>query len=63
MPVEEDQEGEDGELHLDVDDLNEKEKQMLVQYLQEEYNKNPDTFQFQKEKLQELAQQIKGAAL
>ena len=46
MPVEEDQEGEDGELHLDVDDLNEQEKQMLVQYLQEEYNKNPDTFQF-----------------
>ena len=46
MPVEGDQEGEDGELHLDVDDLNEQEKQMLVQYLQEEYNKNPDTFQF-----------------
>ena len=43
-------------MQLDVDELNENEKQMLVAYLQEEYEKNPDSFQFQKGKLQELAQ-------
>lgn len=49
---------EEKEMQLDVDELNDNEKQMLVAYLQEEYEKNPDTFQFQKEKLAEIAQQI-----
>ena len=43
-------------MQLDVDELNENEKQMLVAYLQEEYEKNPNTFQFQQKELQELAQ-------
>ena len=39
---------------LDVDELNEEQKQMLMQYLQEEYEKNPDEFQLPKEKLEEI---------
>ena len=41
-------------MQFDVDELNEQERQLLVAYLQEEYEKNPDTFQIPKEKLQEL---------
>lgn len=37
-----------------MDELNEQERELLVAYLQEEYEKNPDTFQIPKEKLQEL---------
>ena len=42
---------------LDVDELNEDQKQMLMAYLQEEYEKNPDEFQLPKEKLQEILSQ------
>ena len=58
---EEDQQLEDGgedeeedKLQFNVDELNEQERQLLVAYLQEEYEKNPETFQIPKEKLQEL---------
>ena len=34
----------DDKLQFDVDELNEQERQLLVAYLQEEYEKNPDTF-------------------
>ena len=48
------EEEEDEKFQFDVDELNEQERQLLVAYLQEEYEKNPDTFQIPKEKLQEL---------
>jgi hypothetical protein len=59
MQMQEDEgegEGEDEEdnMLLDVDELNEDQKQMLMVYLQEEYEKNPDEFQLPKEKLQEI---------
>ena len=31
---------------IDLDDLNEEEREMLMQYLQQEYEKNPDAFPF-----------------
>ena len=42
---------------LDVDQLNDEQKQMLMAYLQQEYEKNPDDFQLPKEKLQEILAQ------
>ena len=48
--VEDDDDDED-KMQLNIDDLNEHERQQLVAYLQEEYEKNPDTFQIPKEKL------------
>jgi len=36
---------------VDLDELNDDEKQMLLNYLNEEYEKNPDQFPFPKEKL------------
>ena len=36
---------------VDLNELDENEKQMLLAYLQDEYDKNPDQFQFPKEKL------------
>lgn len=56
MEGQEEDGGEDDEdkMQFDVDELNEQERQLLVAYLQEEYEKNPDTFQIPKEKLQEL---------
>ena len=48
------EEGQDGQLQFDVDELNEQERQQLIAYLQEEYEKNPDMLQIPKEKLQEL---------
>ncbi len=41
----------DQNLLVDLNELDENEKQMLLAYLQDEYDKNPDQFQFPKEKL------------
>ena len=41
-------------LLIDLNELDDSEKQMLLAYLQDEYEKNPDQFQFPKEKLQEI---------
>ena len=38
-------------MQIDLDQLNDGEKQMLIQYLEEEYEKNPEQFPFPKEKL------------
>lgn len=37
---------------IDLDDLNEEEREMLMQYLQQEYEKNPDAFPFPQELLE-----------
>ncbi len=42
-------EDEDDKLLIDIDDLDEENKAMLLQYLQAEYEKNPDQFPFPKE--------------
>jgi mRNA-degrading endonuclease RelE of RelBE toxin-antitoxin system len=39
---------------LDLDELNEDQRQMLLEYLQEEQAKNPEQFSFPKEKLEQL---------
>ena len=36
---------------LDLDDLDDEEREMLLQYLQQEYEKNPDGFPFPQELL------------
>lgn len=41
---------------IDFDQLSEEDLNMLLAYLQEEYEKNPDQFPFPKEKLEELLQ-------
>ena len=46
---------------LDVNSLNDEQKQMLMAYLQQEYEKNPNDFSLPKEKLQEILAQ--GARL
>jgi hypothetical protein len=42
---------------LDVDQLNEEQRKMLIEYLQQEYEKNPDEFKMPKEKLEEILAQ------
>lgn len=42
---------------IELDDLDENERQMLLQYLQQEYEKNPDQFPFPKEILQDYMMQ------
>jgi hypothetical protein len=42
---------------IELDDLDENERQMLLQYLQQEYEKNPEKFPFPKEILQEYMMQ------
>ena len=43
-------EGEDDDkMLIDIDDLDEENKAMLLQYLQNEYEKNPDQFPFPQE--------------
>lgn len=37
---------------IDLDDLDDNEREMLLQYLQQEYDKNPDEFPFPKEILE-----------
>ncbi len=41
----------DEEMQLDLNQLDDQEKQMLLQYLQEEYEKHPEQFPFPKEHL------------
>ena len=41
---------------IDLDDLNEEEREMLMQYLQQEYEKNPDAFPFPQELLESVPQ-------
>lgn len=48
---EEDEDDEDKTL-IELDDLDENDKEMLLQYLQQEFEKNPDQFPFPKELLQ-----------
>lgn len=38
---------------IDLDKLDETNKQMLLEYLQQEYEKNPDQFPFPKELIEE----------
>ena len=58
MQEEEDEEGDgeegDGEdkTMIDLDDLDDNEREMLLQYLQQEYEKNPDQFPFPQEFLE-----------
>lgn len=50
-------EDDEDKILVDLDELNDDEKQMLLAYLNEEYEKNPDQFPFPKEKLPEIMQQ------
>ncbi len=42
---------------IDLNELDEDEKQMLLQYLQEEYDKHPEQFPFPKEHLSKIIEQ------
>ncbi|CDW83414.1 UNKNOWN [Stylonychia lemnae] len=56
------QEGEgeyDEDMLVDLDQLDDTNKQMLLEYLQQEYEKNPDQFPFPKELLEQQQQNFK----
>ena len=42
---------------IDLNELDANEKQMLLQYLQEEYDKHPEQFPFPKEQLAQIIEQ------
>ena len=42
---------------MDLNELDDQEKQLLLQYLQDEYEKHPDQFPFPKEHLNQIIQQ------
>jgi hypothetical protein len=44
---------------VDLDQLDDTNKQMLLEYLQQEYEKNPDQFPFPKELLEQQQLQFK----
>jgi hypothetical protein len=46
---EDDDEDEEEDQYFDIDNLNDDEKAILMQYLQEEYEKNPDSLPMPKE--------------
>lgn len=46
---EEEDEDEEEDQYFDIDNLNDDEKAILMQYLQEEYEKNPDSLPMPKE--------------
>ena len=46
---EEEEEDEEEDQYFDIDNLNDDEKAILIQYLQEEYEKNPDSLPMPKE--------------
>ena len=41
-------------MQINLEELNEEELNMLLAYLQEEYEKNPEQFPFPREKLEEI---------
>jgi hypothetical protein len=51
---EEDDDDEEEDQYFDIDNLNDDEKAILMQYLQEEYEKNPDSLPMPKEQYEQL---------
>lgn len=51
---EEEEEDEEEDQYFDIDNLNDDEKAILIQYLQEEYEKNPDSLPMPKEQYEQL---------
>ena len=47
----------DDDMMIDLNELDPNEKQMLLQYLQEEYDKHPEQFPFPKEQLAQIIEQ------
>ena len=52
-----DREDEDEKMLMDLNELDDQEKQLLLQYLQDEYEKHPEQFPFPKEHLNQIIQQ------
>jgi len=52
--IEDQGEGEDEEQMIDIDNLNDNEKAILFQYLQDEYQKNPDQLPMPKEVIEKF---------
>lgn len=51
------QKDDEAKMMIDLNQLDEGEKQMLLQYLQEEYDKHPEQFPFPKEHLSKIIEQ------
>lgn len=54
LEVDEEKEEDEEDQYFDIDNLNDDEKAILMQYLQEEYEKNPDSLPMPKEQYEQL---------
>jgi hypothetical protein len=63
-PQQEEEEEEDEEMMIDLDQLDDQNRELLLEYLKQEYDKNPGQFPFPKELIEDFMkkEQLKKAA-